>query len=138
MTGKWLIPTLGYVLLVGGLGVTSRLARRTLSWQDVVVWSGIGYVIVASVFLATGQARLRFTTDGRWAMGSAALAISGLVMLYVALGTGEATKVVTVSAAYPAATLLLAAAFLSEPVTIGRLAGLALVVGGVVVMTLAS
>jgi bacterial/archaeal transporter family protein len=138
MTGKWLVPTLGYVLLVGGLGVTSRLARRTLSWQDVVVWSGIGYVIVASVFLATGQARLRFTTDGRWAMGSAALAISGLVMLYVALGTGEATKVVTVSAAYPAATLLLAAAFLSEPVTIGRLAGLALVVGGVVVMTLAS
>jgi uncharacterized membrane protein len=138
MTMRWLVPTLGYILLVGGLGVTSRLARRTLSWQDVVVWSGIGYVIVASVFLASGQARLRFTTDGRWAMGSAALAISGLILLYVALGAGDATKVVTVSAAYPAATLVLAAVFLSEPVTIGRLAGLALVIGGVVVMTLAA
>jgi uncharacterized membrane protein len=138
MTARWLVPTVGYILLVGALGVTSRLARRTLSWQDVVAWSGIGYVIVASVFLASGQARLRFTTDGRWAMGSAALAISGLIMLYIALGTGEATKVVTVSAAYPAATFLLAAAFLSEPVTIGRLVGMGLVIVGVVVMTLAA
>jgi bacterial/archaeal transporter family protein len=71
-------------------------------------------------------------------MGSAVLAISGLIMLYVALGSGDATKVVTVSAAYPAATLLLAAAFLSEPITIARLAGLGLVIGGVVVMTLAA
>ena len=138
MTVRWLVPTLGYIVLVGALGVTSRLARRTLSWQDVVVWSGIGYVVVAGVFLASGQARLRFTTDGRWTMGSAVLTISSLIMLYVALGAGEATKVVTVSAAYPAATLLLAAAFLSEPVTIGRLAGLGLVIAGVVVMTLAA
>jgi uncharacterized membrane protein len=135
---RWLVPTVGYILLVGALGVTSRLARRTLSWQDVVVWSGIGYVLVAGVFLASGRAHLRFTTDGRWAMGSAVLAISGLIMLYVALGSGDATKVVTVSAAYPAATLLLAAAFLSEPITIARLAGLGLVIGGVVVMTLAA
>ena len=70
-------------------------------------------------------------------MASAALAISGLIMLYVALGTGEATKVVTVSAAYPAATLLLAAAFLSEAITVARLAGVALVIVGVVVMTVA-
>lgn len=137
MTAKWLVPTLGYVLLVGALGVTSRLARRTLSWQDVVVWSGVGYVVVTSVFLATGQARLQFTRDGRWAMASAALAIASLILLYIALGTGEATKVVTISAAYPAATLFLAALFLSEPITVGRLAGVALVIGGVVVITVA-
>jgi uncharacterized membrane protein len=42
-----------------------------------------------------------------------------------------------VSAAYPAVTLVLAAAFLSEALTVGRAAGTVLIIAGVVMVTLA-
>jgi bacterial/archaeal transporter family protein len=133
----WLIPTLLYVVGVGALGVTGKLALRTLDWPDLILWTGAGYIVVASFLLAIGQTHLRFTHDTAWAMGSGALAIGSLIMLYLALGVGDAGKVVSISAAYPAVTLVLAAAFLAESLTVGRAAGAAIIVAGVVVVTLA-
>jgi transporter family protein len=133
----WLIPTLLYVLAVGALGVTGNLALRTLNWPDLILWTGTGYIGVALTLLIIGQTEVRFTAGTAWAMASGALAIGGLILLYLALGAGDAGKVVSVSAAYPAVTLVLAAAFLSEPLTIGRALGAALIVGGVVIVTLA-
>jgi uncharacterized membrane protein len=133
----WLAPTLYYVLSVGALGVTGKLALRHLHWPDLILWSGLGYVVVASFLLITGHTSIRVTAGSWWAMLSAALAISGLIALYVALGHGDATKVSAISAAYPAVTLLLAAATLSEALTVARVAGVALVVVGVIVLTVA-
>lgn len=134
---KWLIPTLVYVGAVGALGVTSKLALRTLNWQTLVMWTGIGYVAVTVVLLALGQAKLSLAGDSGWAMLSGVAAIGGLMALYIALTTGEASKVVPISAAYPAVTVLLSAAVLSEGVSLARAGGLALVVGGVIVLTTA-
>ena len=131
----WLGPTLYYVLAVGGLGVTSKLALRSLAWQDVILWSGIGYVLVASFLVIVGQAGVRASTNTWWAALSAALAISSLIALYLALGHGDATKVAAISAGYPAVTAVIAAATLGEALTVARIAGIALVVGGVVLLT---
>jgi bacterial/archaeal transporter family protein len=133
----WLIPTLYYVVAVGALGVTGKLALRTLDWPDLILWTGAGYIVVASVLLAIGQTHLRFSHDTAWAVASGTLAISGLIALYLALGNGDAGKVVSITAAYPAVTLVLAAAYLSEAITPGRAIGTALIVGGVVIVTLA-
>ena len=133
----WFGPTLYYVVAVGALGVTGKLALRTLVWQDLILWSGIGYVVVACVLVIIGQAGVRAATGTWWAMLSAALAITSLVSLYYALTHGEATKVAAISAAYPAITAVLAAATLSESLSAARVAGIALVVGGVVLLTLA-
>ncbi len=132
----WLLPTLGYILAVGALGVTGKLALRTLSWPDLILWTGVGYIVVATVLLAMGRTEVRLAEGWGWAALSGALAITGLVMLYLALGTGKASTVAAVTAAYPVVTLLLAAAFLSEAVTVGRAVGVGLVVVGVVVLTL--
>jgi transporter family protein len=137
MLAKWLVPTFVYVLAVGSLGVTSKLALRTLPWQTLVMWTGIGYLAVTGLLLGLGQAKLNFVHDTPWAMLSGAMAIGGLVSLYLALNTGEASKVVTVSAAYPAVTVVLAALTLSESVSLARVGGLCLVVGGVIVLTVA-
>jgi uncharacterized membrane protein len=134
----WLIPTLAYVLLVGALGVTGKLALRTLSWYDLILWTGAGYVLAAGVLLALGRTELRIVSGTGWAVLSGVAAIGGLISLYLALGAGDAGKVTAVSAAYPVCTLLLAAAFLSEPLTVARAAGASLVVGGVIVLTVAS
>jgi len=125
------------VVAVGALGITSKLALRTLPWQDLILWSGVGYVVVAGFLLVSGQAAVRLTADGAWAAASAALAITSLVALYVALNTGKAGVVVPVTAAYPAVTLILAAAFLGESITVAKACGVLLVVSGVVLLTVA-
>lgn len=132
---RWLLPTLIYVLAVGGLGVTSKLALRSLQWQDLIMWTGIGYVLVAGVLIGLGQARPRFVANTPWAIASGAMAIGGLISFYVALNTGEASKVVPVSAAYPAVTVVLSALVLSERVSPVRAGGLVLVIAGVIVLT---
>lgn len=136
-TARWLIPTLAYLVDVGALGVTSKLALRTLVWQDLLLWVGVGYVLVAAVFATIGGTKLRFTSGTSWAILAAALAIGGVISLYMALGTGEASKVIPVSAAYPAVTLVLSAALLSERPSVARVGGMCLVVVGVVILSTA-
>ena len=78
---------------------------------------------------------VEWSIDLFWAAASAALAIGALILLYIALNTGEASKVVPISAAYPAVTLVLAAIFLSEAITFARAGGMLLVIAGVIVLT---
>ena len=134
---RWLVPVLVSVAALGTLGITSGLALRTLGWQDLILWTAAGYVLVAVVLLATGQTELRIVENTGWAVVTAACAIGGLITLYLALGAGEASKVVPVSASYPALTLVLAAVVLSESVSPLRWAGTAMVIGGVVLVTVA-
>lgn len=131
----WLAPTLYYVVAVGALGVTSKLALRSLVWQDLILWTGVGYIIVAGVLLGLGQTAVRVTAGTGWAVLSAAIAISSLIALYLALNAGKAGTVIPVTAAYPAVTLLLSAAFLSEGLSLARVGGALLVIAGVVVLT---
>ena len=56
-TATWLVPTVIYVLALGGLGVTSKLALTHLSWQDLIFWSGVGYAFVVTYLLARGIVR---------------------------------------------------------------------------------
>jgi len=131
----WLAPTLYYVVAVGALGITGKLALRTLVWQDLVLWTGLGYILVAGFLLLSGQTELKFTAGSGWALASAGIAISSLIALYLALTVGKASTVVPITAAYPAVTLLLAAAVLSEQLTLVRVAGVLLVIAGVVILT---
>lgn len=132
---KWLIPTLGYVVALGALGVTSKLALRSMPWQGLIVVTTIGYILTSIVLTSLGEVKITNNIDLFWAFASAALAIGALILLYIALNTGEASKVVPVSAAYPAVTLILSAIFLSEAFTLGRAGGCLLVIAGVVVLT---
>jgi uncharacterized membrane protein len=73
---------------------------------------------------------VRITSGSWWAVLSAGLAISALISLYVGLQDGSAAKVVTIGAAYPAVTVLLAALFLSEPLTVPHVVGVLLIIAG--------
>jgi transporter family protein len=135
MTAKWLVPSLAYVGLLGALGVTSKLALRTLSWQDILLWTTVGYVITSIVLLGLGQTDFHWQGNTWWAAASAGVAIGALICLYLALGSGEAGKVIPITAAYPAVALILSALFLSEGISAAKVGGVALVVGGVIVLT---
>ena len=131
------MPTLVYIFAAGALGVTTKLALRDVTWQVLIMWSGIGYVVVGMFMLITGATQVEFADGTGWAALGAAVGISALFALFVALTNGEAGAVVPVSAAYPVVTLILAAIFLSESITIAKAGGAVLVIGGVVMLTMA-
>lgn len=130
----WLIPSLVYVVAIGAFGVTGKLALRTYAWQEVIVWTALGYALFAAGLLALGQGEIRFARGIPWVLVSAVLPPLALIAFYVALGHGKASTVTAVTAAYPAVTLLLAVAFLAEGLSLARVIGVGLVVGGVVVL----
>lgn len=132
----WLGCALYYVLSIGALGVTSSLALRNLHWPDLILWNGVGYAFVVAFMLFTRKSTATVKLGSWWAILSAALAISGLVALYLGLAHGSAAQVVTVGAGYPAVTVLLAAMFLSESLTVARVAGVLLVIAGCVLISL--
>jgi transporter family protein len=137
VSAAWLVPTLAYVVTLGALGVTSKLALRTLDWQELVIWTAGAYLLAALVILALGQGSLHFESNTWWAVISALIVVSSLVLLYVALGNGEASKIIPITAAYPAVTLIGAALFLSESISPAKVGGVLLVLAGVVVLTVA-
>lgn len=137
VSAAWLIPTLAYVVTLGALGVTSKLALRTLDWQELVIWSAGAYLLVAVVLLTVGGGSIHFESNSWWAVLSAFIVVSSLILLYVALGNGEASKIVPITAAYPAVTLIGAALVLSESISAAKVGGMLLVLAGVVVLTVA-
>lgn len=134
---SWLAPALGYVLALGVLGVTSKLALETLNWQQLLPWTLVAYGAAVAVLMALGQADWRLHPGTGWALASGALAVSSLILFFVALGLGDASKVVPVTAAYPAATVVLSALVLGESISPARIAGVLMVIVGVVVLAIA-
>ena len=114
--------------------MVGKLALRTLSWGDVLV--GV-YVVAAVVMLALGRAGVHSESNTWWALLSGILVASALILFYLAIESGEASKVVPISAAYQAVTLVVSAIFLSEDISLLRVAGLVLVIGGVVMLSVA-
>jgi transporter family protein len=134
---SWIPPTVGYIVLVGALGVTSKYALRSLSWQEVMLWTAVAYAVTTVLLVATGTS-LRFHTglNGGMAAVTAIIAPLSLCLLYSALRDGEVTRVIPVSSVYPLVTAVLALLVLNEHFSVTRVVGTAFVVVGVVLLTL--
>ena len=87
--------------------------------------------------MIVGQTSVEFVAGSAWAALGTVAVITALYMFFVALSTGEVSKIVPISATYPVVTLIMAAIFLSEGVTVAKAVGVVVVVGGVVVLTTA-
>jgi bacterial/archaeal transporter family protein len=133
----WLIPTLGCAVALGVWGVAGKLALRSLAWGDLLLINAVIYALAAIVLLAIGRAGVHLESNSWWALLAAVSTVSALVLFYLALEAGEATKVVPITAAYPAVTLVLAAILLAENVSLVKVGGMALVVVGVIVLSVA-
>jgi transporter family protein len=133
---SWIAPALAYIVLVGVLGVTSKYALRALEWQEVIVWSAVAYALVAALLVVTGTpVRAHGGFNGGMALVTALIAPVSLGMLYLALGSGPASRVIPMTSAYPLVTVVLALLILHEQLTATRLLGVALVVAGVALLT---
>jgi transporter family protein len=135
MTG-WLVPSLVYIVFLGSLGVTTKLALEHVGWPDVIVWTTIVYVLISAGMLTLGEAEIGLGEGTLPAIGSAILASTALIAFYIALGKGAASTVVPFTSVYPIVTLLLSALVLAEKITLLKAAGTLVVVAGVVMISL--
>lgn len=127
----WILPMAAYIVLLGATGVTTKLALRTIDWRQMVLWLPICYAVFCIAFVLANGTRFPLGAGGAWAALTAFCAAAALILFFYALTKGDASVVVPVGSAAPVVTLIGSALFLSEAVTLPRVVGTLLVVGGV-------
>ena len=114
----WLLPALGYVVTVGIAGITTKIALRTITWQQLVLWVPVAYTVLAVILYLVYHKPMVLGAGGGWAIVTAFAAAGGLICFFYALSKGDASVVVPTTSAYPVVALAGGAIFLSESITL--------------------
>jgi uncharacterized membrane protein len=131
----WILPTIGYIIVLGVAGVTAKLALRTITWEQLVLWVPVAYIAFSLVLLIFKGTTFPLGVGGGWAAATALAASSALILFFYALTKGPVSQVTPATSAYPVVTVIGSALFLSEKITLVRGVGTALVVAGVVLLS---
>jgi len=132
----WFILALVAVLLWGSTGIFAKLSTPKLGVARVAVL--IAVVEGTMYFLAfcywRGNASITFG-DGVLATGACVLGVIAYLCFFESIMDGQIAIVGTISAAYPALTVVGALVLLSETLTASQAIGLVATVGGVVALS---
>jgi uncharacterized membrane protein len=131
----WVLPTLGYIFLLGAGGVTAKLALRTITWEQLVLWVPVAYIFFSLLLAVFRGTTFPLGVGGGWAAATAFAAATSLILFFYALTKGPASQVTPASSAYPVVTVIGSAIFLGEKITLIRGLGTALIVVGVVLLS---
>jgi len=132
---RWLIPATAYIVVVGVLGVTTKLALRHVRWPDIILWTMLVYVVASVAIIWSGSGRLQGGIGGLFALATGACAVSGLVFTALALRHTRTNVAVPFMSAYPLVTVGLSALVLAERVTFVQSAGILLVLLGLALLS---
>ena len=135
-TASWLAPALLYIAFIGIAQVLAKVALEDMAWQELVLWLAIGYVTFSVVLLVGFGVRLQAVPGARWGALSGVFVVAIFVALSVALEQGDVSEVVPVAASYPVFTAVLAVIVLRERMTVRRIFGTVVIVGGVIAITI--
>ena len=127
---------LGFSLLALGLwgvwGFLGKVAAQNLPSQAVYLLTISGHLVVVAFILVKGLGPVAWQPTGVGAALGAGLAMAMALLVFLkALARGPAGVVVPLTALYPAVTVVLSWIFLREALTLRHLAGLALALAAV-------
>ena len=122
--------------MAGPFGVAGKLALEEIAWQELLLWTTLVYIAVSLVLLVGFRIGLRVVPAARWGAVAGVFVIGTFLTVSLALQRGEASQVIPVTASYPVFTAILAALVLGERITRRRTHGTALVIAGVVVVSI--
>jgi bacterial/archaeal transporter family protein len=130
------VSWLGFALLAMGFwgmwGLLSKVATQYLPPMAVYVVAIFGNLAVVGYLLAGPGISLPWHTAGMAAaLGAGVCGAFGLLCFYRALAGGAAAVVVPLTALYPLVTVVLSLALLREGITLRHLAGVALALAAV-------
>lgn len=130
----WVFDSLVAVILWGLWGFLGKSASRSMGPETLLFLGSMGGVLVFPLYLLVFAGKIRFV----WHDFASYLAVAagmtgslGALFYYFALSKGEVSRVVFVTASYPLVTVILAWAFLREPITLQKFFGMLFVLAGV-------
>jgi len=131
----WLAYALTTVVLWTGCSFLGAIAMRSVNAAQATLLFGVATVVVGLAGLAVSGGAAAWSAS---ALGVAAISVTcgaaGMITFYLALGSGKASSVVPVIGVYPALVAILAAALLSQSLTLTQAVGVAPAVLGVVLV----
>ena len=135
----WKICALVAMLGWGLWGFFGKVAAQKIPTGNLMLLSLMGssaIVLIFVPFLTKGFSFHPREVCYLCAVGSGIVATMASLFFYFALAKGEATSVVVISSLYPIVTFILAAIFLSESFTIKKIAGMALAIAGIILLSI--
>jgi uncharacterized membrane protein len=133
---SWLSYSFATVLLFALWSVLGKVALRTATPVQTTILYGVAAAAVALVALALGQRSAGWSAGTLWVGALSALCGGlGLMTFYLALDRGNASLAVPIVGFYPALVAVLSVAFLGEHLNGVQIAGIALAVAGVAMIS---
>jgi transporter family protein len=135
----WLYCSVVSILGFALWGFLGKIALREASWVELTAFYGVALVIAAAIVGLSGRHEFSWSPI---AVGVGALsAVCGavaVIALYVALERGSVSLVLPLAALYPVVGVVLGVAFLGERLNAVQALGIALALGGGVLVAAAS
>ncbi|MEW6594320.1 MAG: EamA family transporter [Thermodesulfobacteriota bacterium] len=133
---NWLLTALISLVIYGFWGFFPKLAVSYINPQSALVYQVAGAAVVGLLALSFIQFQPETHPKGiLFAMLTGIAGILGTLFFFAAARSGKIAVVVSITALYPLFTILLAALFLREPITMKQLAGMALALIAIVLMS---
>lgn len=114
----WFILAVVALLLWGVWGLFPKLATNYLSPASVMVFEGLGHLLVIVVVLASLSFRPELHSRGvAFAILAGLIGTLGTIPFLYAISRGKAAVVVPMTSLYPLVTIILSLLILKEPMT---------------------
>jgi len=133
---NWLLTALIALVIYGLWGFLPKLAVTYLNPQSALVYEVAGAAVVGLVALSLINFQPESHPKGIFfAVLTGIAGMIGTLFYFAAARNGKIAVVVSITALYPLFTILYAAIFLREPVTIKQIAGMLLALVAIVLMS---
>ena len=122
----WLPAALASLVIFGFWGFFPKLAVAYLDPRSALIYQVLGEMMVGLLVLFSLNLHPAFHSRGSlFAFLTGVAGVAGTLFFFTAAERGKISLVVSVTALYPLITIILAALFLKEPMTLKHLAGMA-------------
>lgn len=134
----WLVYAALCTFMWGIWGLFGKLAARGVTSKNLILLGTIGAIIIYPIYFLFLYRDLRFdwkTPACYYALLAGIVGSLGAIFFYFALSKGEASKVVVVTAIYPALTVLLSFILLKETMSPFKIAGIILALAAIFLLS---
>jgi len=132
----WLPAALASLVIFGFWGFFPKLAVAYLDPRSALIYQVLGGVMVGVAVLFSLEFHPAFHPRGAlFAFLTGVAGVLGTLFFFAAAERGKISLVVSVTALYPLITIVLAALFLREPLTLKHLAGMACAIVAILLLS---
>ncbi len=134
----WLIYAALCTTMWGVWGLFGKLASKTVTSRNLILLGTIGAIVIYPIYFLLFFKDLKFDWKAPayyYALLAGLVGSLGAIFFYLALAKGEASKVVVITALYPALTVLLSILVLKESMAPHKIAGIVFAIVGVLLLS---